>query len=276
MTPQSNCFVGIDICKARLDVHVLPTHQVFEYPNTEPGIAKLIKRLKSFTPERVVFEATGALERPLFEALCQAQIPCARENAWRIRCLAHALGKAKTDPLDAQVIARYAELFNPKAQRPLEPADQQLSDLVRRRAQLVEFKVAEKTRLARAPKTFQADIEGHLQELQVRINALEAQIQALSQRNSKARRKQMVLTSIPGIAVLSAAILQAELPELGQLNAKQIARLVGVAPINQDSGQHRGKRRIQGGRTRVRCSLYMPTLTAIRNNPVLKAFYQRL
>ena len=272
----SGIFVGIDVCKARLDVHVLPENLAFSFANNQTGITALIRRLKEFAPELVVFEPTGNLERELMSALHQANIPLCRENAARIRDLAKSLNRVKTDALDAYVIARYGQLLMPSPQAPIEEAEQDLKDLVRRRTQLLTITVAEKNRLARASQLVKADIQAHLKELKARVKRLDQQIQKLMKLSKPRRHRQKLLTSVPGIGDVTAAVLQAELPELGQLTHKQIARLVGIAPINRDSGKYRGKRSIQGGRTSVRCGLYMPTLVAIRYNPVIRSFYERL
>ncbi len=272
----SGIFVGIDVCKAQLDVHVLPENLAFSFANNRAGITGLIERLTELGPELVVFEPTGGLERELMSALHQAKIPLCRENAARIRDLAKSLNQVKTDALDAYVIARYGQLLMPSPQAPIEEAEQDLKDLVRRRTQLLTLTVAEKNRLARASKLVKADIQAHLKELKARVKRLDQQIQALMKQTKSRRRRQKLLTSVPGIGEVTAAVVQAELPELGQLTHKQIARLVGVAPINRDSGKYRGKRSIHGGRTSIRCGLYMPTLVAIRYNPVIRSFYERL
>jgi transposase len=174
------------------------------------------------------------------------------------------------------VIARFAQSVNLLPQARVAASAQQLSELMHCRQQLVEMQVAEKNRLSRAPKTVQADIEEHLNQLQQRLDALNLQIQTLGQQQGDWQRKDQILQSVKGIGPLTAALCLVELPELGTLNEKQIARLVGVAPINRDSGAHNGKRMIAGGRTRVRCGLYMATLVATRHNPVIRDFYQRL
>lgn len=272
----SGIFVGIDVCKARLDVHILPEDIALNFANTPAGLKKLIERLTALSPELVIFEPTGGLERALMAALHEAQLPLRRENAARIRDLAKSINRVKTDALDAYVIALYGQLFRPVPQARIEEAQQDLKDLVRRRSQLLSISVAEKNRLARASKLVKADIQAHLKELKARVKRIDQQITTLVKRSKSNKRRQTLLTSVPGIAEVTAAVLQAELPELGQLSHKQIARLVGVAPINRDSGKFRGKRSIFGGRTSVRCGLYMPTLVAIRHNPIIRTFYQRL
>lgn len=269
-------WVGVDVCKEVLDVYVLPQGLLLQQPNTEIGVQTLIERLQPLSASLVVVESTGGLERTLVSGLQTAMIPVALANPRKVKGFATALGKAKTDRLDAEVIARFAEAIQPKAQPKVEAQSQQLSALVRRRQQLVEMQVAEKNRLCRASDAVKADIREHSEQLQKRIEALDEQIQVLAQKQSDWQRKREILSSVKGVGKVTSALCLAQLPELGKLSDKQIARLVGVAPINHDSGKHKGKRMIQGGRTSVRCGLYMATLVAIRHNQVIHDFYERL
>jgi len=269
-------WVGIDVSQARLDVYLLPQGTTIQVANTEAGVQALIARLKTTPPHLVVVESTGGLERTLVGGVQKAAMPVAVANPRKVKGFAVALGKAKTDKLDAEVIARFAQSVNLQPQPVIAAAAQQLSDLMHRRQQLVEMQVAEKNRLSRASKTVQTDLEEHLQQLGHRIESLNQQIQALGQQQADWQRKDQLLQSVKGIGAVTAALCLVELPELGKLTEKQIARLVGVAPINHDSGKHKGKRRIAGGRTRVRSGLYMATLVATRHNPVIRDFYQRL
>ena len=269
-------WVGIDVSKDRLDVYLLPQGTTIQVANTEAGVQELIAHFKTTPPHLVVVESTGGLERTLVGGVQKAAIPVAVANPRKVKGFAVALGKAKTDKLDAEVIARFAQSVNLQPQPVLAAAAQQLSDLMHRRQQLVEIQVAEKNRLSRASKTVQADIEDHLKQLAQRLESLNQQIQALGQQQADWQRKDKLLQSVKGIGSVTAALCLVELPELGKLTEKQIARLVGVAPINHDSGKHKGKRMIAGGRTRVRCGLYMATLVATRHNPVIRDFYQRL
>lgn len=273
---SENTWVGIDVSKDQLDVYVLPQGLCFQQPNREIGIQALVAQLLPLCPTLVVVESTGGLERLLVSSLQAVAIPVAVVNPRKVKAFAVALGKAKTDKLDAQVLARFAQSMAPIPQPVVAPAAQQLSDLVRRRGQLVEMQVAEKNRLCRASEEVQSDIQAHIEQLQQRIERLNQQIQALAQQQADWQRKDEILRSLKGIGKVTAALCLAELPELGTLSEKQIARLVGVAPINHDSGKHKGKRRIAGGRTAVRCGFYMATLVAIRHNPVIREFYQRL
>jgi transposase len=235
----------------------------------------LITQLRELPEPFVVVEATGGLERLLVSALQQAAIPVAVVNPRQVKALAVVLGGAKTDVLDAAVLAQFGQIKQPRPQAPVSAAAQSLSDLVRRRHQLVAMQVMEKNRLSRAPIALVSRIQAHIDQMQQWIEALNEEIQQLTQQAAWQRRRQ-ILCSFKGIGPVTAALCLAELPELGALGAKQIARLVGVAPINHDSGKHRGRRVIQGGRTAVRCGLYMATLVATRHNPVIAAFYHRL
>lgn len=268
-------WVGTDVSKARLDSYVLLDGQILQTQNTAIDIASLLTHLLTLPRPFVVVESTGGLERALVRALQEAQIPVAIVNPRQVKAFATALGKAKTDRLDAEVIARFGQATSPRPRPPVSVAAQQMSDLVRRRQQLVAIQVAEKNRLKQPDQSMISDINQHVEFLQHRIDALNEQIQLLTQ-HPEWQRKRIILCSVQGIGAITAALCLAEWPELGILCDKQIARLVGVAPINHDSGQHTGKRMIQGGRTAVRCGLYMATLSAIRFNPVIKAFYQRL
>jgi transposase len=273
---QEKTWVGIDVSKANLDVYVVPQGVSLQAPNTPAGVEALLVQLKATPPHLVVVESTGGLERTVVAGMQHASVPVAVANPRKVKGFAIALGKAKTDKLDAEVIARFAQSVNLPAQVPLAESAQQLSELMHRCGQLVEMQVAEKNRLARAAQSVRADIEDHLKQLEQRLDALNQQIQTLGQQQADWQRKDRILQSVKGIGPVTAVLCLVELPELGKLSEKQIARLVGVAPLNHDSGQHKGKRLISGGRTRVRCGLYMATLVATRFNPVIRDFYQRL
>lgn len=275
MTSQKT-WVGIDVSQALLDIYVLPQGLTLQQPNSEAGIQALIDQLLPLPSPLVVVESTGGLERLLVSSLQQLSIEVAIANPRRVKGFAIAIGKAKTDKLDAQVLAQFAQSVELRVQSTVAPEAQQMSALVRRRQQLVEMQVAEKNRLTRASQAIQKDIEAHIKELQKRIETLNEQIQSLAHQQHDWQRKNEILRSVKGIGKVTAALCLAELPELGTLCEKQIARLVGVAPINHDSGKHKGKRMISGGRTSVRCGLYMATLVAIRHNPVIQTFYERL
>jgi transposase len=269
-------WVGIDVCQQWLDVHVLPQGVTFQQPNSPSGVQALIEQLQPLSVSLVVAESTGGLERILLSGLQAVNIPISIANPRKVKGFAIALGKAKTDKLDAQVIARFAQSVQPRPQAIVAASTQAMSELVRRRTQLIEMQVAEKNRLTRASQSVQADIQEHIEQIAGRIKRLSEQIQSLAVAQKEGQRKQEILLSVQGVGKVTAALCLAELPELGQLSDKQIARLVGVAPLNHDSGKHQGKRMIAGGRTSVRCGLYMATLVATKHNPVIRRFYERL
>lgn len=272
----SSVWVGIDVSQKQLDLYVHPLGKTLSVTNDPEGIEQLIAFLTPLQPERVVLESTGRLERLALCELAAAGFAVALANPQRVRSYAKALGKAKTDRLDAQVLARFGEAVQLAPYPVPEAVALQLLDVVTRRRQLVEILVAEKNRLSRASTTIRHDITEHIKQLEQRIKALSEQLQELMQRSEEWKRKRQLLLSLCGIGEVTAAILLAELPELGAMSHKKIARLVGVAPLNRDSGQHRGTRHIHGGRAAVRSALFMATLVAIRHHPALKAHYQQL
>lgn len=271
-------FVGIDVAKDRLDVHVRPTGEAFAVARDGEGVAALVERLKAMAPVLIVLEATGGFEVTVAAALAAAGLPLAIVNPRQIRDFARALGRlAKTDPLDAAVIARFAEAVRPTP-RPL-PDDQAraLGELVARRRQVVEMMTAERNRRHQMTvrKRLKA-IERHLDWLQKELSEIEQELDQTIRGTPAWRESEDLLKSVPGVGDTLARTLIAELPELGRLTGKQIAALVGVAPFNRDSGQWRGKRMIAGGRASIRSVLYMATLSATRCNPPITAFYARL
>jgi transposase len=225
---DTKTWIGIDVSKDKLDVHLLPQNIAISASNTEPGIKTLIEQLQAYDRSLVVLESTGGLERQVMMALQQAQIPVAMVNPRKVKGLAIGLGKAKTDPNDAYVLALFARTFEPPPQSPPHPEAQILSDLMGRRRQLVTMQVAEKNRLSRSPDSVQADIKAHLAQLKERIEALNQQINTLTEAQADSKRKKEILLSVKGIGAVTAALCIAELPELGRLSDKQIARLVGV------------------------------------------------
>ena len=270
-------FVGIDISKTRLDVAVRPTGSAFTVSYDETGITTVVQRLRPLSPVGIVLEATGGLEVLLSGALATAGLPVAVVNPRQVRDFARATGRlAKTDALDAQILAQFAEAVQP-ACRPLPDAStQQLSALITRRRQLVEMLTAEKNRRGSAPRVMRTNIQQHIEWLQQHLAQLDQELTTAVQASPIWREHDELLQSVPGIGPVVTRTLLAELPELGTLTHKQIAALVGVAPLNRDSGAFRGKRRVWGGRATVRAVLYMGALVAARHNRVLKAFYQRL
>ncbi|WP_414756749.1 IS110 family transposase [Anabaena sp. CCY 9910] len=270
-------WVGIDVSKAALDVYIRPMGKAIKVANTESEISTLVEQLKSYNLNLIVLEATGGLETELIIQLQAALLPVALINPRQGRDFAKATGRlAKTDAIDAQILAHFGEAMKPQVLAIESEEARQLSELISRRRQLVEMQTAEKNRRARARGKALADIEAHLDYLDKRLEQINSEIEQLTQNNSQFIAKVNLLKTTPGIGQVISTTLVCDLPELGQLTAKQISRLVGVAPMNHDSGQHKGKRMIQGGRGHVRASLYMGAVVAIRHNPIIQAFYTRL
>lgn len=270
-------WVGVDISKTQLDVAVGQTGPTWNARNDEVGIEKSVEQLKSLQPNLVVVESTGGLERPLLRALHQAGVRFALVNPHRVREFAKSLGLlAKTDKLDARLLARFAEAIQPAATILPSEDEQFLSALIDRRRQLIDFRTAELNRLASAHLAVRPDIEENLEALEEKIVKLEQQIDAFIAAQEEFKSKREILVSLPGVGNVTSAILIADLPELGRLDRKKIAALVGVAPFNNDSGRHRGKRRVKGGRAGIRKVLYMAAISASRFNPVIKSFYEQL
>ena len=276
---EHSLFVGIDVAKDHLDVHVRPTDETWRVaPAADPGLVTLTACLVRLAPALVVLEATGGYEGPVVAALAGAGLPVVVVNPRQIRAYAKATGQlAKTDTLDARVIAWFAEAVRPPV-RPLPDAQTRaLDEAVTRRRQLVEMLGAEtnRRRLVR-DRTVQRRIEAHIRWLKRALKDLDRDLQATIRSSPVWRETDDVLRSARGVGPVTTCTMLAELPELGRLSRHKIAALVGLAPFNRDSGQFRGRRMITGGRPSVRRVLYMATLTAIRHNPVIAAFYQRL
>jgi transposase len=275
--PSTPAFVGIDVSKARLDVVLRPTADRWGVANDDPGIATLVDRLRLLRPALIVLEATGGLELPLTRALAAAGLPVVVVNPRQVRDFAKATGRlAKTDALDAAVLAQFAETVRP-ALRPLADADTQaLSARLARRRQLIEMLTAERNRLGSASPPVRTRIRAHLTWLTRELAHVDEDLTRAIRESPVWREKDDLLQSTPGVGPVLATTLLASLPELGTLNRKQVAALVGVAPLNRDSGTLRGRRTVWGGRAHVRAALYMSALAATRWNPVIRAFYQHL
>jgi transposase len=274
----SDIFVGIDISKSRLDVAIIPGDQTFTCPNNEVGIQQLVRRLQKFNPKIILLEATGGYEFLIVAALREAELPACFINPKLVRNFARGAGiAAKTDRLDAKVLALFANRMRPQP-RPLPEASQQeLKHLMTRRRQLMDMIQMEKNRLDPTPSPRIAQsIQQTIKSLEGQLAALNREIDDFFRQHPRWLELAKTLTSVLGIGHLSALMLIAFLPELGRLNRKEIAALVGVAPFNRDSGQWRGQRHIEGGRSRLRQALYMATLVATRCNPVIQAYYQHL
>lgn len=270
-------FVGIDVSKARLDVAVRPSGDIWQVSNDEAGFATLVSRLRPLKPKLVVMEATGGYQAPATAALSVAGIVVAVVNPRQVRDFGRATGQlAKTDVLDAEVIARFAEVLKPEP-RPLPDAETTaLNALVVRRRQLVDMITAEGNRLATADKVVRRDIEEHITFLKRRLKDVDDDLYSGLKKSPLWRVKEQILRSAPGVGRVTTFSLIAQLPELGKLSGRKIAALVGVAPLNRDSGTHLGRRVTWGGRAALRQVLYMATLAAIRTSPTIRAFYERL
>lgn len=274
---QESVYAGIDVAKDRLDLAVRPSGAVRTVAYDADGIRGLVSELQSLGPSAVVLESTGGLELLLAGALAAASLPVVVVNPRQVRDFARATGRlAKTDVLDAQVLAHFAEAIRP-AVRPLPDSDtQELHSLTARRTQVVEMLVAEKNRLGRASKAVAPRIRAHIQWLEQELEDLDQGLRQTLHRSPVWREQDDLLRSVPGVGPQLSVALLADLPELGTLGRRQIAALAGVAPMNRDSGNMRGRRSVSGGRARVRAVLYMGALVATRHNPVIRSFYQRL
>jgi len=273
---KDKTYVGVDVSKENLDIAIARSDSKWRFNNNPGGIKRAIEMIKGVTPVLVVFEATGGLELSLWSALTEAGIDAAPTNPRQVRDFARAKGRlAKTDTIDAQVIAQYGQAMQPRPQ-PF-PDTQELKEMIARRSQLIEMITAEKNRLKAARrKRIQEDIKANIEWLKSRLDGVDKDLRQAIKANPEWQEKFELLNSAPGIGNVTAAALVSEFPELGTLNRHQVAALGGVAPLNRDSGMMRGKRTVWGGRARVRSILYMATLVATRRNSIIKAFYQRL
>lgn len=270
-------FVGIDISKDQLDMAVWGEEDIWSYDNNETGIHDLIEVMRFMSPKLIVLEASGGWEVSLALELGFAKLPVVVINPTRVRNFARATGQwAKTDRLDALMLARFAEAVRPEV-RPLRNEEQaQLAAYITRRRQLNGMLTAEKNRRSTTRMPVSHRLEEHIAWLTNELKSLEEEIGRFIQASPVWKKKQTLLKSVPGVGQVTSVTLLAELPELGTLNRQKIAALVGLAPFNKDSGPRRGKRRIFGGRAGVRSTLYMAALVAIKYNPVIRGFYERL
>ena len=277
MTTSSETYVGIDVSKDRLDVAVLGEKQEKQVCNSQAGIKELVQWMQELQPELIVVEATGGYQRAVVEALFLAGLAVAVVNPARVRQFARACGLlAKTDKLDAQVLAVFGQRVQPKLYEGKSEAEKQLSALLVRRKQLEEMLKAEQNRLRTISPSLRGSVERMIAILKEEKKRLEEQIRELMNEQKAWQEQREILTSAPGVGMVTTATLLADLPELGKMDRKKIAALVGVAPMNFDSGKKRGYRKTKGGRTDVRSVLYMSTLVATRYNPVIQAQYQHL
>jgi transposase len=276
MTPIP-VFVGIDVSKANLDVAVRPSGARWQVENNETGIAALQQKLTELEPTLIVLEATGGYETAVVAVLASTKLPVAVINPRQARDFAKSLGRlAKTDKIDALVLAHFAEAIRPEA-RPLPDEETlQLQAWVVRRRQLIDMLVMEKNRLSQTHKQLRSGVQEHIDWLEEQLKDIDDRLRNTLRNSPVWREQDDLLRSVPGVGPVLSVTFLAELPELGQLNRKQIAALVGVAPYNCDSGQMHGRRAIWGGRATVRSVLYMATLSAKRFNPLIRTFYDRL
>jgi transposase len=270
-------FVGIDVSKGTLDLCIEPAMERLRVAHDETGIIQVVKRLKEVAPILIVMEATGGLEVRLASELAGQGLPVAVINPRQARDFAKATGQlAKTDAVDAAMLAAFARAIRP-ALRPIKDADvRELDDLVTRRRQLIEMRVQETLRLSTASKLQKKSLNAHIAWLDKRIVDLDDDLTKRLRTSDVWRAKDDLLRGIPGVGAVTSLTMLAKCPELGALNRREIAKLVGVAPLADDSGKHRGKRFIWGGRADVRAVLYMAAVSAIRHNPVIKAFAEHL
>ena len=274
---QKPTYVGIDVAKAQVDVAVRPTGQRWVVSYDETGVGELVSQMKGLDPALVLLEASGGLELPLVAALAAAALPVVVVNPRQVRDFARATGTlAKTDALDAAILAHFADAVRPSV-RPLRDAETQvLNSLTARRHQVMTMLVSEKNRLSTAISAVRPRIEAHIVWLEQELDDLDEALRQTLRRSPVWREKDDLLRTVPGVGEQLSLTLLAYLPELGTLDRRQVAALVGVAPFNRDSGTLRGKRAVWGGRSRVRAALYMGTLSATRYNPIIRDFYQRL
>jgi transposase len=270
------CFVGMDVSQDTVDVAVHPG-TAFQIPNDDQGIAEAVTRLQARPPTLIVLEATGGLEVPLAGALAAAGLPVVVVNPRQVRDFARATGQlAKTDRLDAQVLARFAEAIRPPVRPVPDEQTQALAALVARRRQLIDMLTAEKNRLRLAARPIQKRVQAHITWLEKELENINTDLTTTMRQSPVWREKEDVLRSVPGVGPVLTMTLLANLPELGTLTRKEVAALAGVAPFPRDSGTLKGRRAIWGGRAHVRAALYMAALVATRRNPVIRTFYQRL
>ena len=270
-------FVGIDVSKATLDIAVRPTGEAWTSANAPDGIDALVARIAALSPTLVVLEATGRYEAPCAAALASAGVPVAVVNPRQVRDFAKSTGRlAKTDALDAAILALFAERVRPEP-RPLPDAESEaFAALLARRRQLITMMVAEKNRAHVAAPSVVKSVDKHVRWLEKELAGLDDSLVSAIRESTVWRAKDDLLRAIPGVGRVLSTTLLADLPELGRLSRREIAALVGVAPLNRDSGPYRGKRSVWGGRSTVRTALYMSALSAARSNPPVKALYTRL
>jgi len=277
MNTTNEINVGIDTGKKQLDIYIRPLDEFFSVDNTMQGVKQALKRLKAVCPTRIVIEATGRLELPFVVAAQKAGLLVTVANPMHVRRFASATGQlAKSDKLDAQTIAYFGEALKPEPTE-LKPENMRLiSDLLARRSQLLNMSTMEKNRLSILPKPLHTSLKRHIKQLQTEVKRIELQLDTLIDQTPLWQERRDLLMSVNGVGKVLAYTLLSDLPELGQLNRREIAALVGVAPMNRESGNYKGKRCIRGGRARVRTVLFMAIMSAVQSNPKLKRKYLQL
>jgi transposase len=277
MKKAAEMFVGIDVSKAWLDIAVHEQEETYRVSNMDAGLTSLVKRLKRLKPVLIVLEATGGFEKLAAAELTHAGLLAVVVNAKRVRDFARATGKlAKTDKLDAKVLAHFAAAVRPPLRSLRSEEEEQLTALLTRRRQILDMLTVEKNRLVTVRAKMRSDIQTHIQWLTSRLKELDQEIEEFVESSVVWKEKDTLLQSVPGVGPVTSATLLGMVPELGKLNRQEIAALIGVAPVNKDSGKKQGKRRVYGGRADVRSVLYMAALAAKKFNPVIRKFYERL
>jgi len=274
---KNDLFIGIDVSKTTLDVCLFPKDEYLSFDNSEKGIRALVKKCKNWKPELIVLEATGGLENAVMASLALKGFAVSRINPRQARDFAKATGRlAKTDKVDSLILAHFAQAIRPEPTELKTEVGLQLEEVLKRRRQLINMRTKEINRLSSSSQGIKLNINNHIKWLNKQINDLDNNLQELLASDEDLSRKAEKLESVPGVGPVLRTTLLANLPELGTLNRKQIASLVGVAPLNRDSGMFRGRRHIWGGRAEVRSTLYMACMSAVRSNSKLKIFYNRL
>jgi transposase len=270
-------YVGIDVSKDNLDIFIRGLNQYFQVQNNKTGISKLVKELKKLDESLIVVESTGGLENQLLSILLVKGFKVSHVNPKSVRYFAKSSGKlSKTDRIDAEIIAHFAEVFKPKTKEVSDLKSIENRELLNRRNQLKEMIISEKNRLSSNSGSISKNIDKHIKWLEKEVEELDKELEVKLALEPEYVSKKEILKSVSGVGDVLANTLLLELPELGKIKNKEIAPLVGLAPINKDSGKFKGKRKISGGRPKVRKSLYMGVFSAIRFNPIIKAFYQKL
>ena len=273
----TECFIGIDVSKETLDVHTLPDRNELQFANNPEGIKAICRKFSKLRPNLIVIEATGGLQIPVATALGLKKFPVVVINPRQARDFARAKGRlAKTDKIDAAILALFGKHMEPEVRPLKDEQTQELSALMSRRNQLIRMLVMEKNRFSRAYGSVRKDIEKNIGWLEERLSEIDTNLGKMVRASPIWRERDNLLKSIPGVGDVLSRSLLSNLPELGTLNRREIAALVGVAPLHCDSGKHRGKRRVWGGRSDVRSILYMAVLSAKKYNPVIRDFYNRL